>query len=298
MKNLILLLILVLSIVSVNVVSSSETIPTNVLTSKQKVSKKIDKQSSTNSSIIKIIADKEKVDKKKAVFDKNLNVALLTDEELKQLINDALLNCNNAELMELGTKLGKALKFDLTPIISSAILARTKCDLKKSQQRCAYALNCCFSELMSGKFSDETKKTMDEAIDGVPIGCQDWLTVNCLAGTTPYAMHIAIYSDNDFDKAWKIYKNTLLAIKACKNGSARDKKWAINGTIHSELPASIYPITRHKNHKTIKLSLENAKEIKKLIEQLPVKDFSYGEENRQNILKSIQKYTEEKNNSR
>jgi len=265
---------------------------------------KTDKQSSTNSSIAKKVADKEKVDKKKAVFDKNLNVALLTDEELMQLINDALLNCNNAELMELGTKLGIAQKYAWTPIISSAILARTKCDLKKSQQKCYYAVDSFFSELMSGKFSDETKKTMDEAIDGVPIGCQDWKTVSYLAGTTVYAMHIAIHSDNDFDKAWAIYKKTLLTIKACKSGSAREKKWAINGSIHSEIDSPLNAITDYKNHKKIKLSLETAKEMKKLIEQLPTKDFTGGLEYKQNllngeikrqkILKELQKYIDQK----
>ena len=157
---------------------------------------------------------------------------------------------------------------------------------------------------MSGKFSDETKKTMDEAIDGVPIGCQDWMTVNYLAGTTPHAMYIAIHSDNDFDKAWTIYNKTLLAIKACKSGSARDKKWAVNGTIHSAIVYSISEITRHKNQNKIKLSLENAKEMKRLIEQLPIKDFIggtvneqnilNGERNRQDILKELQKYIDQK----
>ena len=265
---------------------------------------KVDKQSSTNSSFAKKVANKEKVDKKKAVFDKNLNVALLTDEELNQLINNALLNCDNAELMELGIKLQKALKFDWTPIISSAILARTKCDLKKSQQKCVYALDNFHSEFMSGKFSDETKKTMDEAIDGVPIGCQDWKTVNYLAGTTGPAMNLAIRGDNDFDKAWAIYENTLLAIKACKNGSVREKKWAINGTIHRNITHSIGQITRHKNQNKIKLSLETAKEMKKLIGQLPTKDFTGGLEYKQNlldgeimrqdILKELQKYIDQK----
>ena len=255
---------------------------------------KIDKQSSTNSLIDKKISDKEKVDKKKKVFDKNLNVALLTDEELKQLINDALLNCNNAELMELGIKLQKALKFDWTPIISSAMLARAKCDLKKSQRRCEYALSSFFSEIGKGEFSNETKKRMDEAIESVPIGCQDWMTINYLAGTTVYAMHIAIHSDNDFDKAWAIYKKTLLSIKACKSGSTREKKWAVNGTIHSEISTAIGIKTIYNKNKKVKLSSENAKEIKELIERLPVKDFDYGERNRQKILKSIQKYINQK----
>jgi len=263
-------------------------------TEAKQIAGKKDKSSSTNSLIAKKISDKEKVDKKKKTFDKNLNLALLTDEELNQLINDALNNCNNAELMELGTKLGIAQKYDWTPIISSAILARTKCDLKKSQQRCVYALDSYFSELLSGSFSEETKKTMDEAINRVPIGCQDWKTVNYLAGTTPHAMHIAIHSDNDFDKAWAIYKKTLLTIKACKSGSSRKKKWAINGTIHSEIAASIGTKTCYNKNRKVKLSAKTAKEIKELIGQLPVKDFSYGEENRQDILKSLQKYINQK----
>ena len=85
MKKLMLYFILLLLFSVLNIEAKSTTAKT-------------DKQSSTNSSIAKIVADKEKIDKKKAAFDKNLNVALLTNEELMQLINDALLNCNNADL--------------------------------------------------------------------------------------------------------------------------------------------------------------------------------------------------------
>ena len=260
---------------------------------------KVDKQSSTNSSVTKIIADKEKVDKKKAVFDKNLNVALLTDEELMQLINDALLNCNNAELMELGTKLGRALKFDLTPIISSAILARTKCDLKKSQRRCIHAYRCFFREVLKGEYSDETRKIMDEAINGVPIGCQDWPTVGQMISITPLAMDISIKSDNDFDKAWSIYKKSMLTIKACKKGQKELKKYSIGFLNGQEgITQLIDDITRDESRKKIKLSLDNAQEMKTLVETLPPDKFRGGEKMKQDILKGFQKYIGEKNSSR
>jgi len=260
---------------------------------------KTDKQSSTNSSIAKKVADKEKIDKKKKVFDKNLNVALLTDEELKQLINDALLNCNNAELMELGTKLGRALKFDLTPIISSAILARTKCDLKKSQRRCIHAYRCFFKEALKGEYSDETRKIMDEAINGVPIGCQDWPTVGHMVSITPLAMDISIKSDKDFDKAWSIYKRGMHAIKACKKGPKELKEYSINYLNGMEgITQSIHEISRDEFRKNIKLSLDNAQEMKTLVETLPSDKFRGGEREKQSILKGFQKHIEEKNSSR
>ena len=224
---------------------------------------KVDKQFSTNSSIKKIIADKEKIDKKKAVFDKNLNVALLTDEELKQLINDALLNCNNAELMELGTKLGIAQKYDWTPIISSAILARTKCDLKKSQQKCNYALDCWRKEYLKGDVSDKTKELLYEAVDGVPIGCQDWMTVGYMAVTVPRAMNVTIENDKDFDKAWELHKKAVLAVKACKWFPGTQRKGALS---YEETIQSILLIRRHKD---LKISKQTAQEVIEYVKKTP-----------------------------
>ena len=268
---------------------------------------KTDKQFLTNSSIAKKVANKEKIDKKKNVFDKNLNVALLTDEELKQLINDALLNCNNAELMELGTKLGIAQKYDWTPIISSAVLARAKCDYKKAQSKCNYALDCYWKEYLKGDISDKTKKILYETVDGINVGCQDWLTVCAMAATVPCAMEAATGNDNDFDKAWRMYEKAMLAVKVCKSFTPTRRKVTIDG-VNSEISIAILEMTRHKNNKEIKLSLETAKKIKKVIEQLPTKDFTGGLEYkqnlldgeimRQNILKALQKHIDEKNNSR
>ncbi len=258
---------------------------------------KKDKNFSTNSLIAKKISDKEKVDKKKKVFDKNLNVALLTDEELNKLINDALNNCNNAELMELGNKLGIAQKYDLTPIISSTILARTKCDLKKSQQKCIYAYDCFIKECLGGKYSDETIENLYDAINGVPIGCQDWMTVGHMVVTTPFAMIVSIETEKDFEKAWSIYKKGMLAIKACKSFPTTQRKATIKNVNEQSLQ-SIHLITRNKYRKNIKLSLESAQEMKEFVEKLPDDAFVLCPETKKEIIKEFKTYIDEKNNSR
>jgi len=267
------------------------------------IAEKKEETSSTNSLIAKKISDKGKVDKKKKTFDKNLNLALLTDEELNQLINDALRNCNNAELMELGTKLGIAQKYDWTPIISSTVLARAKCDYKKAQAKCNYALDCYWKEYLKGDISDETKKILYETVDGINVGCQDWLTVCAMAATVPCAMEAATGNDNDFDKAWRMYEKAMLSVKVCKSFTPIRRKTTIDG-VNSEISIAILEITRHKNRKKIKLSLETAKKIKKVIEQIPTKHFTGGLEYKENllegelqrkkILKELQKYIDQK----
>jgi len=256
-----------------------------------------DKNSLTNSLIAKKISDKKKVDKKKKVFDKNLNLALLTDEELNQLINDALRNCNNAELMELGTKLGIAQKYDLTPIISSAIVARTKCDVKKARQRCIYATKCFFRDFSNGTAPDETRKIMDEAINGVPIGCQDWSAVGQMAYMTPFAMHVSFIYDNDYNKGWDEYKYCINAVKNCKKGPYKLRKQTINH-VNEKLTSFLIKINNKNKQNSIKLSLKNALEIKEFVKDLPPEKFLGSENEKQNIIKKFQKYIDEKNNSR
>ena len=139
--------------------------------------------------------------------------------------------------------------------------------------------------------SDKTKKILFEAIDGVKVGCQDWLTVCALAVTVPNAMGISIEYNNNFDKAWKMYKKAMLAIKTCKKFPSTKRKATIKRLSEDTLRSIQF---RPRNNNKVILSKETILEVIDFIKKLPKDAFAFSPNSREQAIIKFQKILNEK----
>ena len=253
MRNTILLLIAVASIINLNAIAQNKTNQTNVLASKPKVEDKTDQ------------------------FNKHMNVALMSYKEVKDLVKFAIDNYNDKQLWHLAYELMTSKYYEFEPIIIKARIEHAKTPSDKAGMRCNYLQSAFLVKWRKRKYnkngdmqiSQKLKNEIYDAIDNFPSDCREQNNLNHFSGAVCCSMAIASRQENDIDRAWDIYKTAKAKIPPPPYINDTDTVITPMSNLDGGIRNLAVYLRKNINRKNKKVSQKTVQEIIKAIEKMP-----------------------------
>ena len=227
MKNIILLISLLLFLVSCNrkdnetkKTTNLKQKPANIITPKanmfsnnttntiRKTIHKTEIKNRKNKDAHLKTADKSGVQHKVNIFCDTINISLLSNEEIKKIIENAIANKNDEYLFKLSSKLMVNRRIDMGAILSSALVERAQTDIEKV---CALAWHGQMLSVLLFKNNKEAKptsveykeanKVLNDALEYLPDNCMDGKVLSKARTASKALANNQLFYENNADIA-------------------------------------------------------------------------------------------------